>query len=339
MIATAERKIPSSQPEYLSLWEMQVGADTGRLLLEKKDARIEDRITVSVLSKSPKGELIDVETGIPLNRMIAQYTSVDRAEMEANKRLEELTGNPEIAAVWISGPSALRSTESRINFYITFSGIKLDSSLPKISSVLTNTDRALKVINQNGNVVLLFASPGKHKPAECTEMGQAIATNFPAINPQINNLDQLRRTPLAITLNQEHWADLLRQFINLPDAVWQRIKTGTIFTSQKEANGVGKYLAKEFALALYKAQGNIVLTQEIYRRLEERAAELGYQLKAENLSCPLDIFSFHHNLGQSLIMSGEKKLIRNCGACGRPLDKYMTAGDKCPHCLETYLGC
>lgn len=340
---TAERTKTLHAPletSNLALFELRTGADNGRLLLEKRNAPIEDRITVSCLTKTKEGALLDVETGIPLAEMIAEATSVDKAEKSANQILELKVGDSGITVVWISGPSRLRSKESRYNFFVTYTGSDIDRLLPLVEKILVNKEEGIQRIKNHGNIVLLYASPSKDDADKCVNTAKQIIAAANISSLQIDNLEQLRTLPLSIEVSNKDWAEYFSKFINLPPKVWERFANNSIFDMQSLANKDGVILAHVFAPLLWHARGDVRTTREIYRQMEMAARKMGYDLIEANLSCPTNIFDLFNSLANRIFGLGvEGKKVKNCGNCGAPLNKYMSKGDKCPYCQGTYEGC
>lgn len=312
----------------MALSELQVrySADTGCQFLEERDAPIKDRITVTCLTKTPEGVLIDPETGWSLSEMFTLLTGIDYKENEANKKIEKAVGQSGKLVVWWSLPDPRRSNESRVNWYITYEGEELEKILPLAGKTLINKEAALKRIKENGKLILLYALPAKLQHNDGLEIAPQIAGLSP-YNPKIESGEQLRVTPLVINIPNEYWVEVASEFFVFDNPeVWQRVKDGTVFSMRENTNKVSVNSAKKrvrlIELAARFPEYNIVL--ERVRAYD--AEQAGMRLKQANKYCPTDLQSMHHMLANILSES-----FFPCPRCKLPIPSGFRI-EKCPHC-------
>ncbi len=166
----------------------------------------------------------------------------------------------------------------------------------------------------------------------------------------LNEPEDLRSTPIIFPLpeNEYPW-DYLEKFIPLP-AVWERIKSGEAEQKRQEVSRDAEEIAPEVQRKIQNAEsfyGQI----EAIRWAERQMAERGHKIDDSKLTCSILVLStttpyqhIHTAIGTSgevkglMVSSGEAKYVKNCGKCGRTINKKISAGYRCI-CGGIYKGC
>ncbi|MBI4033304.1 MAG: hypothetical protein HY377_02220 [Candidatus Blackburnbacteria bacterium] len=305
----------------ISEQELRFVPDLGCRYLEERDASIRDRITVTCLTKTPEGLLVDPETGTPLKEMLSLFTGVDQAEDNANTKIEEKVGLSENIVLWWSPPHPLRSKESRINLFVTYEGGELEEVLPQATRALVNKERALQRIRENKRLILLFALPSKHQAEECLRIAPQIAALNPQ-NPAIRSAEDLRNNPLLIPAATQYWVNVASEFIKFEDPeVWERIKNGVVFAMREATNKLSIKFAQKHSILIREVQTRPSLRNLLEYKIRKYAEEMDIRLKQANKSCPTGLIAFdlYHNLAtlSLLFLVGEnsQKITWTQGVC------------------------
>ena len=166
-------------------------------------------------------------------------------------------------------------------------------------------------------------------------------------NLQIEDLEQLRRTPILLkrppNLGFIDYASIL---IPLPRE-WRLICSGEpkkrIGESAKRAGVVYDAYQEKIQSVQTLEQSILVgasLEAEMIRRGESIRVRSGCGPSNTELKGRL-VFGEPSEVDKSLPgkkVEGKKVFCKDCGACGGPINREISPGFCCPHCGETYLG-
>ena len=313
-----------------------IGSDAASFSIEARRGEFSRRINVGVASLNIFRELVN-DSQDPENR--ATKAIVNWAE-----------NNPPGAKVSVNSPEP---TENEILRALP-SQEKIESSslLIWFSPILPDVyEESLIVIYQtievNGQKHILYrALCGTQTFEQCLKIAGGL---IPYLQPDSLKLfkdpRELRAIPLQLSFpKNEKWIDILSRHIQMPE-VWQAITSGQDIEEKLKALAVAQKIIGKYHPQIANARTEEDL-QRIGRAIEwNLQRELGIilqpgpcgELYLDSLgSWGLGIPSF----GGKFLLGGEwGKFIRNCGACGKELHRYMTKGDRCPYCNGIYEGC
>ena len=226
--------------------------------------------------------------------------------------------NPQTMVLWLSPPLEGYYKESRLVVYQT--------------------------ISVNGEKHLFFrAICGNHSPVECLSIANQLLET-----PQFfTDAEQLRATPLLILIEgKESWIKHLGRFVKMPE-VWQVITEGQDLQEKMKSLSGARPIIRANHQRITDAKTpyeRYLVGVTIEQRLQE---QLGITLQSSG-PCGILYSDFATQpwaiiipLEINNLFSSEKraKFIKNCGACGKELNRYMTKGDRCPYCNGVYKGC
>jgi len=233
--------------------------------------------------------------------------------------------NPGKVMVWLSPPLEGAYEESRIIIY-----------------------QIIEVNNEK--YLFLRGLCGNQTTAECLKIAQNLLPFVQLTgNPdKITDREQLRATPLSLLLPpNETYTGFFRQIINLPK-VWAVIAQGEDLKEKKRLLSVAEQVVQRYYPLITKARTfdeqlriGLILENTLARGLgsplQSGPCGLLYsELSARSLMrevLGVDLLNRRFSAGEG------SKFIHNCGACGQSLKRYMSKGDRCPHCGGTYEGC
>lgn len=307
----------------------EVAEHIASVALEARDGPLEERVNVRVLSletfqtllkehplrKTPEDRatraIFDWAADTPSSLEIATKNPHPSAQ-ELLQAMFSTREDPREVLIWISPPKKGKYEEARIAVYET------------------------ATIN-NQESLIFRAICGNQSQEECLEIANKLSPTL------IPDSEELRATPLAVTIPANvHWLNFLNEHIPMSE-VWGAIATGNDIEEKKKALGA----AKEIIVKQYQRIKKITPEnhQDIGEEIEEELEEL-LGIELSNSACG-DLYSsgdagfdYWENFWDYAFTGGENaKFIRNCGACGVSLNKYMTKGDRCPCCNGVYEGC
>lgn len=313
--------------------------DTASFVIEASKRPLEKRINAGVVKVTEFGNLVKRESLNPedtatwrifewaredSSSLIIRTKSSSPEEEEILKTMQDyLDINPQTMVLWISPSLKGHYQESRIVVYQT--------------------------IEANHEKYLFFRTIcGQQSETECLNIAKKLlASSDQTLKTpnSITNVDQLRSTPLLFLIKgKESWINYLSRFIDMP-AVWKAIAEGEDLRAKKEALVVAQQVITENYQGIIGSHysGQLAVGVKIERDLQEKmgiilqsgpCGMLYSDLNRQGWATivPLDIENFSYS-------EEETKFIKNCGACGKELNRYMAKGDRCPYCNGIYEGC
>lgn len=287
-------------------------------LIKEKPANAEDIATKKIF--------LWAEKDIPATEIWTKSSPPGEKEL-LNSLCSFADLNPETVMVWLSPPIEKKYDEARLVIYQT--------------------------IKVNGQKYLFFrAICSKHTTEECFEIARKLR---PFVSPKeaptlIANGEQLTATPLPILIpEKQSFSGFFRQFINLPE-VWKAIAEGKdlkgkIEALEKTRGIVNSHYQSIIQANTFRQQWSIgaEIEQLIQREMQLtlRSGPCGELYSNLTSTSIFGIFGVEINAQNLPVSLGSEggKMIRNCGACGKALNRYMKKGDRCPHCHGVYEGC
>ena len=244
-------------------------------------------------------KLISPQTGIPVEKSVERSSALGNRELEAFLKIQDWAANfEEGIAVWISPPHKDRSQLSKI--------IISDIRYQGLTKMLFN--RAI-LLDINGQ--------------DCLELAKNVRGDWVSLDSP----EDLRSNPLFM----DGWTgNQLVNFLetNIRDTnSWQVIREGEDLVEKEKAIAKANYLYDGIFT------GEIRYDDELVRRTIEDEIRLG-TFGSSPVSCPPTAFeAFYVNSFKPDI-----KYVRNCGNCGRKIDKPISKGYRCV-CGGVYEGC
>lgn len=230
--------------------------------------------------------------------------------------------NPQTMVLWLSPPLENHYKESRIIIYQT--------------------------IEVNGKKFLFFrAICGKQTAKECLAIAEHLlqsSSQAEKTPDTITNPEKLRATPFLFLISgEESWINYLSRFIDMP-AVWKTIANGEDLRNKGKALVIAQNIVDQNYQKIIYARSFEEWTVGVKI---EQALQKGLGITLQSGPCGTLYSDLNRPwatiipLGINNLFSSEKKakFIKNCGACGKELNQYMTKGDRCPYCNGVYEGC
>jgi len=287
-------------------------------------AKIIDRVNYyrlkKILGKDGQFKIIEPDLGAKdISAFYVYETKIDERESSAGIRMRKavIEGIPDTAMVWIS-PSGGESDyqEGRIVIQINDSsgadcyGICLPESFTKFLEV---SERL---------------------------------TDFLKIDPVLE-VEKLRETPFLVSVSEEEFFYLMKEVMPEFDELWDYISSGNAKSRKGKVYRDAQWVAKRVRPMIASARTRVDFIMA-GATAEQLMVSRGHKIGASSCGVRnIDLLSSSSPLSASLSIRpgtasetfGGKKFIKNCGNCGKKLNRQMKAGDKCPFCGGTYLGC
>ena len=164
----------------------------------------------------------------------------------------------------------------------------------------------------------------------------------------ISGIEELRETPITLPIPEEELLFLMKKVIPELDEVWDYIASGKAKSKKDKVYHDAQWVAERVRPMIVAARTPMDFIRAgaaAERLMISKGHKIGVSSCGERnidllgSSSPLSVSSSIRKPGMMSETSGGKKFIKNCGNCGRKLNRQMKAGDKCPFCGGTYLGC
>lgn len=335
IVEMGEKAEDRTNPVAVPLNSFQGLADRSkRLRNEAAIDRAENRVTENLLSNFQNLPLLfSIQTDFPSQEVPEKiiWQQLIPAWPTINQQISE-------TILWISPPSEERgkkgSHEARFCFY--FKGL----------------------VNNKPHIIII-AVCGKQTAEECLSLASQLNWNHGDNSVDIpEDEQQLREKPLLLFFPKgKVWQNLAEKFGN--QTVFEAIEKGKCFENKLEALEIAQEVYQKTQNKLLKAKtagdyfwAGVEIERSILysRKPLFSISSCGESYLDALTSNPQYTNPFGGQfwginslmLRNTLLYSsgGERgKLIRNCGACGRALNRYMTKGDTCPYCGGVYQGC
>ena len=250
-----------------------------------------------------KGKLISPMTGIPVEKSVEKISVVGRKEFEALLKIQDWSAvkTDNEVAVWISPPFKNKYPTSKV-----IVSEKVNDTMLFNRAILLDLDEA-----------------------ECLNLACQL-TSLNESSFTFVSHEELRGQPIFLKPPEEtSWSQLLEKAIDSPET-WKLINTQQDIREKEKA---------------------LTSAEVIYSELFETAGSMGIENAFEKavlldtfgdhaVSCPPSSTStaFETFYKNSLHVEGGK-YVKNCGKCGKKIEKVIHAGHRCSKCGGTYEGC
>lgn len=207
---------------------------------------------------------------------------------------------------------------------------------------------------EEGRLIIAFGQSGQiteyvlrtdYSPEENLYMAQLLS-GFAEENLCPKTAEGLRSAVFTLPLDQQNpdriWCTLEAIF---PHPGWEKITSGK---AEKEMAKLAKQMEPvvEKILSLQRQAVTAVDYLRVGAMAEQLVRSMGYAIGGggcgiSNSAALTQLFFTRAEIspGGGIISVEGSKYIRNCGNCGATLERFMSKGDRCPHCSGVYEGC
>jgi len=172
-------------------------------------------------------------------------------------------------------------------------------------------------------------------------------TDFLEIDP-ISEIEKLRETPIMFPFPEEELLYLLKKVMPELNEVWDYIASGKAKLKGDRVFRDAQWVAERVGPMIERASTRLDFIMA-GATAEKMMMSRGHKIGASTCGVrntdvlrsrsPLSVFSSGYKTEMMSETPAKVKFIEKCGACGKQLNLWMKAGDKCPFCPGIYLGC